>query len=389
MRIFLLIIIILYTNALYGAKAINDKKMLFWQSQVRKGANVFNKKVDIDLITAAKEYSIGFIRLAPDKFESKKRDFLIGDVDNYQGLISEDLEVLKNVLNMFNEERIPVVLTMLSLPGSRWKQNNHDRDDLRLWKSQNFQKQAARFWQDLAKELKDHPAIVGYNILNEPHLERLYNTKNSAIHNVEQSQVQKDLFRFYSSVVDSIRQVDQEIPIIVDSSSYADPQAFDKLKPLSDNNVLYSFHIYEPFIYTNLKLNQGRFSYPGYIRSADTNKTEYWSKDTLRSYIEPVRKFQEKHKIPSYRILVGEFGGHRSSKGLERYFQDLISIFNKYNWHFAVYGFREDMWDGMDYELGREKLLWKDWQAIEEGTMKKNYLPNNPIFKVLREEWSK
>ncbi|WP_256466260.1 hypothetical protein [Wolbachia endosymbiont of Oedothorax gibbosus] len=43
----------------------------------------------------------------------------------------------------------------------------------------------------------------------------------------------------------------------------------------------------------------------------------------------------------------------------------------------------------MDYELGSEKLSWKDWQAIEEGTMKKNYLPDNPIFKVLREEWSK
>lgn len=99
--------------------------------------------------------------------------------------------------------------------------------------------------------------------------------------------------------------------------------------------------------------------------------------------------FQKKHKIPSYRILVGEFGGHRSSKGLERYFQDLISIFNEYNWHFAVYGFREDVWDGMDYELGNEKLSWKDWQAIEKGTMKKNYLPDNPIFKVLREGWSK
>lgn len=38
--------------------------MLFWQTGVRKGANVFNRKVDSDLIKAAKEYKIGFIRLA-------------------------------------------------------------------------------------------------------------------------------------------------------------------------------------------------------------------------------------------------------------------------------------------------------------------------------------
>jgi endoglucanase len=135
MRIFLLIITILYTNVFCNVNAatiLNDNKMLFWQTQVRKGANVFNKKVDIDLIEAAKEYNIGFIRLAPDKFESKKRDFLIGDADNYQGLISEDLEVLKNVLDMFNQQKIPVFLTMLSLPGSPWKQNNNDIDDLRL-----------------------------------------------------------------------------------------------------------------------------------------------------------------------------------------------------------------------------------------------------------------
>jgi endoglucanase len=190
-------------------------------------------------------------------------------------------------------------------------------------------------------------------------------------------------------VVDSIRQIDLKTPIILDSSGYADPKTFDKLKLLDDNNVLYSFHIYEPFVYTNLKLNQGRFSYPGSIPSSDTNKIEYWDIEKLKSYMESVTKFQEKYKIPSYRILAGEFGGHRSSQGLERYFQDLISIFNEYNWHFAVYGFREDEWDGMDYELGSEKLPWKDWQAIQEGRMKKNYLPDNPIFKVLREEWSK
>ncbi|MDX5462502.1 MAG: cellulase family glycosylhydrolase [Wolbachia endosymbiont of Tetragnatha montana] len=192
-----------------SAKSISENsKMLFWQTGVRKGANVFNRKVNSDLIKAAKEYKIGFIRLAPDKFETTQRDFLLGDADNYQGLISKDLKVLKDVLDAFHQQKIPVVLTMLSLPGSRWKQNNNDKDDLRLWSDQAFQKQAAKFWQDLARELKDHPAIVGYNILNEPHLERLYNTNNSALHNLEQSRIQKDLFSFYSSMVDSIRQVD-------------------------------------------------------------------------------------------------------------------------------------------------------------------------------------
>ncbi|WP_407511853.1 glycoside hydrolase family 5 protein [Wolbachia endosymbiont of Trichogramma kaykai] len=112
-------------------------------------------------------------------------------------------------------------------------------------------------------------------------------------------------------------------------------------------NVLYSFHIYEPFAYTNLKLNQGNFAYPGHVQSFDAKKVEYWSKDKLKSYIEHVKIFQKRYNIPDYKILAGEFGGHRCSKGLEHYFRDLTSIFNEYNWHFAVYGFREDIWDGL------------------------------------------
>jgi endoglucanase len=69
---------------------------------------------------------------------------------------------------------MPVVITMLSLPGSRWKQNNNDQDDLRIWNEKDYQRQAAVFWQELALKLKDHSAVVGYNILNEPHPERLY-----------------------------------------------------------------------------------------------------------------------------------------------------------------------------------------------------------------------
>ncbi|MNO02626.1 hypothetical protein D3C81_2230870 [compost metagenome] len=35
--------------------------------------------------------------------------------------------------------------------------------------------------------------------------------------------------------------------------------------------------------------------------------------------------------------------------------------------HWAFYSFREDSWDGMDYELGSAKVPWAYWQAIEQG----------------------
>ncbi len=368
-------------NQKYNSQTDNAKgqidKMDFWQSK-KKGANIFNKNIKQDDIKAAKSFGIDFIRIAPDKFVSVKKDFLIGNTNRYQKLIAEDLEKLLSVLDICYEEKMRVVLTMLSLPGSRWKQNNDDKDDLAIWIDDNLQKQAIRFWQDLARILQKHPAIVGINILNEPHPERLYDKSSIAIHRVQQEEVQKQLFNFYKQTIKAIRDIGCNLPIILDSSAYGDPQAFNTLLPHDDNGILYSFHMYEPYDYTNIKINNGKFSYPGLINN------KVWNKETLRNYMLPVVDFCKKHNIPHNKILVGEFGANRHSKGVNQYFSDLIDIFQENEWHYAFYSFREDTWPEMDYELGNSKLPINYWENLKNGLQPKlNRNGNNIIFQTL------
>lgn len=336
------------------------EKIAFWDVP-RKGANIFNKKIIREDIRAAKTYGIEFIRLAPDKFLSAHRDFLIGDASQYMGLVPEDLAVLKEVLSICSAEHMPVVLSMLSLPGSRWKQNNNGKDDLRLWADVVFKQQAIRFWRDLAAALKGYSVIVGYNILNEPHPERLYDVLSIHIDRVKQTEVQGMLAGFYRDVIAAIRVSDKETPIVLDSSAYGDPNTFKDFIPYPDGGVLYSFHMYEPYEYTNAKINGERFSYPGMVEGI------YWDKTTLRRYMQNVGEFQRVNKIASNRILVGEFGGERVVAGLARYFGDLIEIFKENRWHFAFYAFREDVWPGMDYELGTAAVPGSYWLALENG----------------------
>jgi hypothetical protein len=123
----------------------------------------------------------------------------------------------------------------------------------------------------------------------------------------------------------------------------------------SDNKILYSFHIYEPYEYTNYKKNQEKYEYPGIING------KHWDQFALEEYMKSVSSFQEKYKISSNRILVGEFGGNRFVPKIENYFKDLLEIFKKNKWHYAFYSFMEDTWDGMDYELGAKKLNYKYW----------------------------
>lgn len=62
-----------------------------------------------------------------------------------------------------------------------------------------------------------------------------------------------------------------------------------------------------------------------------------------------------------------------------------ISAFNENGWHWAFYAFREDSWDGMDYELGTGKAGGAYWKAIEDGRLPGSKVyRDNPLSGVLK-----
>ncbi|MBI3211951.1 MAG: cellulase family glycosylhydrolase, partial [Simkania negevensis] len=188
-------------------------------------------------------------------------------------------------------------------------------------------------------------------------------------------------------------EVDPITPVILDTGLYATPWAIDYLSPSPFTNIIYSFHMYEPYAYTTRKINNGRFSYPGYLPlliddAQEENKSPVtlirWDKKALGQFLNPISSWQEKYHIPSSQILVGEFGCDRLSLGTSHYLQDLIQIFDSKNWHWAFYSFREDCWDSMDYELGDSKLSWKYWETAREGQTLDSFRKSNPLFEVLK-----
>lgn len=220
----------------------------YWDTQ-RKGANIFNVKMTNEIWQDAANANIKLIRLAPDKWQGKERDFLIGNADHYNGLVTEDLNQLQQVLAEANKNNVKVVLTILSLPGNRWKQKNNNSDDSRIWQDESYHQQAIQFWQDLAAALKGNPAIVGYNIINEPHPEVVFGYKDPVTQDFKKfaeqvSGTPADLTLFYQKVVDAIRKIDKKTPIILDVGMYADPRSFSYFKPVSGKHILYSFHMY-------------------------------------------------------------------------------------------------------------------------------------------------
>lgn len=342
---------------------------------------------------AARELGLEFVRLTPSRWQGTGRDFLMGNADEYRGLIPEDLERLRAQLDLADQAGIKVVLTFLSLPGCRWRQHHQDKSDSRLWRQHMYLAQAATFWRDVARELRGHPALVGYDLLNEPHPLRclLKATK------VSETTVQfwnklicgelGDLNHFYQVLVASVRSADPDMPIILETDNFADVNGFLMLKPVADPAILYSFHWYEPWEFTTRRENNGRFAYPAKMPGPKPRQTVAWTKKDLRTRLKPLLKWTQENKIPANRILVGEFGCDRQVPGAQAYLADLVSLFNTLDWHWAFYAFREDDWPGMDYELGSGPLPAGYWEEREKGRLPELPRTNNPLFEVLRKEF--
>ncbi len=294
----------------------------YWDTP-RTGANFFHHNPQRAHFEGAEEVGIRLVRLAPNKWSTSQPDFLLGDAGEYRGLVAADVERVRAALDDAHWHGVRVVLTTLSLPGARWRQHNGGDHDARLYdEAARYRPQAVAFWRDVAVAFRGHPALVAYNLLNEPRA------------------APEALRALYLELVAAVRSVDPATPIVLDVPQDADPAGFSGFRPLGEPHILYAFHFYQPWENTTWRRNRNRVSYP----SRD------WNRESLAAALGPVEAWQRAHGVPSNRIFVGEVGCDHRIPGVARYLDDAITLFEARGYHWAFYSFREDDWRGMDYE---------------------------------------
>lgn len=379
----------------------SNPKLAFWDQQ-RKGANgdggaIYDTGTKPEKwFSAAAEAGIEYVRLTVANWKSGAKDFLMGDADQFKALVPEDLDYLKQVLAVAHRHNVKVVLCMFQIPGARWRQLNDMKRDFRIWTDKTYQEQAIAYWEQLAAELKDNPAIVGYNILNEPHPSWKDHPEAEGKEGFETWLQQAkgtaaDLNLFYEKMVQRIRSIDTQTPIMLDAWQYASIEGFPYLIPIEDEAILYAFHFYGRWGYATFRVNKGRFSYPDKMPAAVEGKTEKWEAGRITQEMEPVFAWAKKYQVPLNRIVAAEFGVDRRVAGAEQFLEDTIEALNANFLHWAFYSFRSATWDGMDYELGVNKMGWKYWQAIEAGQKHEALITrgDNPLWNLFKSELSK
>lgn len=347
----------------------------FWD-QPQKGGNSFNETPpDAAYFQALAATGASWVRLTFSKWPSTQRDFLLGDADKYDGLNAADLAQLRKTLDAAASAGLKVVIVPLSLPGARWTQQNGGKFDDRLWSDAAYADQAIRFWRDLAGALKDHPAIAAYNLINEPAPEKTTGlTENGPLDgNVawqkEHSGSPRDLPAFYGKVIDAIRAVDALTPIMVDGGYYANPRALAAWPaPLTDPRVLYSFHMYEPYDATsapNMKRAEP-YRYPG-VKTVYVGKDLAWDQQAVAAHIGLAFDWAKAQGVKPTRIVAAEFGCMRLWPDCGVYLGDVMDAVEGQGGHWAFYAFREDVWEGMDYELPASVKPGRFYWLTEQG----------------------
>jgi endoglucanase len=373
-----------------ASPAVAADAMGYWDAP-RRGANSQRRTVGPDYWTAARAAGLDFVRLLPDAWPARRRDFLIGDASRFIALEEADVAALLRVLDDADRSGVKVVIGMISLPGARWKQLNGDRDDSRLWKEAKFQAQAEAFWGQLAGRLRGHPAIVAYNPLNEPHPERAFGFEEPSAPGYAEwrrraAGTPADVDAFNRRIVAAIRASDPATPILLDGPFYASPEGLALVEPLADERVLYAFHFYDPWEYTTFRVNKGRFAYPTRMPGGPPGPVGEWSRDTLRERVAPAVRWAARHGIPRQRVVAAEFGVSRRVEGAAEYMRDLVPVLEESAGHRAFYAFRSDgAWTDLDYELGTDPVDPRIWDAEKRGEDVERYKRrhDNPLWRAL------
>ena len=195
----------------------------------------------------------------------------------------------------------------------------------------------------------------------------------------------EDWQRIMAGTVADIRSVSADLTIIATGACGGSITGLTDLDPsFDDANVLYSFHMYEPYAATsapNMKRDKP-YAYPGEVPFGEV--TEKWDRKTVADYLAQPVDWAKQVGLPANRLVAGEFGCMRRWEGCKAYLDDVLTALDSHNLHWAFYSFREDSWDGMDYELGSKKVHWSYWEAIDAGKPDPVKRKATPEFEIIR-----
>jgi endoglucanase len=260
-----------------------------------------------------------------------------------------DVAYAERILRRGESLGFRVMLVLLATP---WG-NQSD-----YWDQPQLKADIVKRWGQIARRLKAFPALVAYDLINEPVVPQTLLNRSA------QTQWQE----LAQAIAVELRAADPDTPLLVEPTPWGLPSSFWRTEPLSVSGLVYSFHFYEPRAFTH----QGLPDHP----AAMAYPSKGWDKAMLSQAMNEARRFAAQHHMP---MFVGEFSCVRwaPAGSCPRYLTDAVALFEAEGWGWAYHCWR--CYQGWDAEVPQDVP-----QAQRAGYLPDRRRADNPSVLVLK-----
>ncbi len=379
-------------------------KWSLWSDETQlRGINIWQKKIDREL----DENFIGEGTFGPqftaDDFK-KIRSMGVNYVNiSHPGIYTVDypyipdtdaLKNLKNLITMIGEADMFAVISFRTGPGrseytfyygediqsdpeNGWFDEKYYNEE--VWKSAEAQNGWRMMWNLAAREFLNNPYVVGYDLMVEPNsAEVILGISEPSEFYPKYSGTLLDWNFMFPGIINSIRAIDSDIPILAGASFYSNLDWLPFLTTVSDPKTLYSFHQYSPFEYTH-QGRKSKISYPGKLDINGDSIPDEFNKTWLSSFLNTAKEFMQNKNV---RTAANEYGCVRWAGNGKDFLKDQMEIFESLGINYAIWEwssyyepFRSEV-DNFNYLMGTDQDNRSD-------------IENNELIGVLKTFWSK
>ncbi|MFH8602463.1 cellulase family glycosylhydrolase [Streptomyces flaveolus] len=181
-----------------------------------------------------------------------------------------------------------------------------------LYEDPDLRRAQADMWRVLAGRLGDHPAVLGYDLINEPMGEIAQGDDlPTAARRIERDQ----LTPLYNRLADAVRSVDDDSWVFFEPTPIVGEGVPTGLGRIDDPKAVYAPHFY------NTAMEAG----------ADYDPSAGW----IEAYEAAVTVYPRQYRVP---VVVGEWGPlNNSLPNMGRFYRDALSSLNRYSSGWAGY----------------------------------------------------
>ncbi len=243
------------------------------------------------------------------------------------------LEKMDRAINWAAANGLSLILDLHECPGHDFSETSNIPVQ-KLFSDPDYVKKTERIWAIIAERYGGHKHVL-FEVLNEPV--------------APSAQIWNEI---KDSLCKQIRRYAPESPIITGSNMWNWPSQFNSLTPVDIDNMIYTFHFYEPLLFTHqhapwitepeIRMTRDYPSDygPGFVRKYDLVMSDgVWDKSRMERELEPVTSFGKKYGVD---IICDEFGVYAPVplNAQLKWLDDLLSTLKERNIGFSYWNYK-------------------------------------------------